>query len=502
MSVARVARNIGSGYAGAAVNGLVLLLLTPLVIRHLGPGDYGIWILASAIGSYLGFLNAGSGPVGVRSVASLAGTGRTAEANRALGSIFRIYLVAGFLACSALVILSFTALDRFRVPAGRQEEARLLLILIAVNFLVSFPLGVTRSVLTGLQRFQVLNGIEIGAALFRLGAAAVLLEAGFGLVALGGVQLASSLLGHSARAISIRRIAPGIRLTGGSAWQGLSPGIPIFSALSFGYESLRTLFDNANLLFLGILAGPGGVGLFGVALTLASVVPKGLQPISCVLFPMASRMEALGQREDSARLLEVGTRLNLALALPIVTLLAVEGEGLLRLWVGGGFQGSASILAVLAVANLGAASSLAATTLLFGSGRVEALLRAEGVRYGMNLGLVLLLYRYLGPAGAAVAALVSILVVDLWLVVRRACPQVGVDPRTFLLRSVAAPLLSGVPVAVLMVAWNRLSPDPSLPVLVLRCAFCLAGFALVYAWSGTFREERRLVGRAWAEVFR
>jgi len=502
VSVARVARNIGSGYAGAAVNGLVLLLLTPLVIRHLGPGDYGIWVLVSAIGSYLGFLNAGSGPVGVRAVASLAGTGRTAEANRALGSVFRIYLVAGVLACSALVIISFTALDRFRVPAGRQEEARLLLILIALNFLVSFPLGVTRSVLAGLQRFQILNGIEIGTALFRLGAAAVLLEAGFGLVALGGVQLASSLLGHAARAVSIRRIAPGIHLTGGSAWQGLSPGIPIFSALSFGYESLRTLFDNANLLFLGILAGPGAVGTFGVALTLASVVPKGLQPISGVLFPMASRMEALGRREDSARLLEVGTRLNLALALPIVTLLAVDGEGLLRLWIGEGFQGSAAILAVLAVANLGAASSLAATTLLFGSGRVEALLRAEGVRYVMNLGLVLLLYRYLGLPGVAVATLVSILVVDLWLVTRRACPRAGVDPRAFLLRSVAAPLLSGVPVAVLMMAWNRLSPDPSLPVLVLRCAFCLAGFALVYAWSGTFREERRLVGKAWAEVFR
>jgi len=79
VSVARVVRNIGSGYAGAGVNGLVLLLLTPLVIRHLGPGDYGIWVLASAIGSYLGFLNAGSGAVGVRAVASLAGTGRAAR---------------------------------------------------------------------------------------------------------------------------------------------------------------------------------------------------------------------------------------------------------------------------------------------------------------------------------------------------------------------------------------------------------------------------------------
>ncbi len=502
MSVARVARNIGSGYAGAAVNGLVVLLLTPLVIRHLGPGDYGIWVLATAIGSYLGFLNAGSGAAAVRAVATLAGTGRMEETRRAVGSVFRIYLVVGAFACGGLVLISLTALDRFRVPPARQEEARLLLILIALNFLASFPLGVTRSVLAGLHRFQLLNGIEVGAALFRLCATAALLQAGFGLVALGGVQLASSLAGHGARMAALRRIAPEIHLTGGRNWSGLTPGIPVFSALSFGYESLRTLFDSADLLFLGFLAGPAAVGLFGVGVTLASLVSKGLQPISGVLFPMASRMEALGQREQSARLLEVGTRMNLALGLPLVTLLVVEGSGLLRLWVGDGYEASTPVLAVLALANLGVASSMAATTLLFGSGRVGALLRAEGIRYLMNLVLVLVLFRWVGLVGAALATLASILLVDLALVIRAACRAVGVGMRSFLVRSVAGPLLTGMPVMILMLAWKRFYPDPSLPALILRGAACLAGFAALYAVSGTFREERRLAGKAWVEVFR
>jgi O-antigen/teichoic acid export membrane protein len=498
----RVARNIGSSYAGAAVNGVALLLLTPLVIRHLGPGDYGIWVLTSAIGSYLGFLNAGSGAAAVRSVASLSVTGRLSEASREVGSIFRIYLGVGALACAALMLVSFTALDRFKVPPERMGEARILLILIAVNFLVSFPLGVTRSVLAGLHRFPLLNGIEMGTALFRLGVTAALLQAGFGLVALGGVQLVSSVLGHAARGWAIRRIAPEIHLTGGPGWRGLARDVSLFSVLSFGYESLRTLFDNADLLLLGILAGPGAVGVFGVSLTLASLVSKGLQPVSGVLFPVASHMEALGQRADTARLLEVGTRINLALGLPVVTLLVVDGGALLRLWVGSGFPESAPILAVLALANLGAAASLAATTLLFGSGNVGVLLRAEVFRYVMNLILAVILYRWLGPLGAAVGTLVSILAVDLYLVIRRACPWVGVNPAHFLMKTVAGPLLSGVPVVVALLAWKRVLPDPSPPLLVLRCAVCLAGFVLVYAVSGTFREERRLAGKAWAEVFR
>src|SRR5207249_3680607 len=223
--------------------------------------------------------------------------------------------------------------------------------------------------------------------------------------------------------------APEIHLSGGPHWQGMVRGVSIFSALSFGYESLRTLFDNADLLLLGVLAGPATVGIFGVALTLASFVSKGLQPISTVLFPLASQMEAENRRDETARLLEVGTRVNLALVLPVVTLLVVDGGGLLRLWVGEGFSASVPILAVLALANLGAASSLTGTTLLFGSGKVGALLGAEVFRYSLNLGLVLLLYRWSGPLGVAVATLLSILAVDFYLMTRRACPWAGVEPR-------------------------------------------------------------------------
>jgi len=66
-----MARNIGSGYAGAAVSGLVLLLLTPLVIRHFGTGDCGIRVLASAIGSHM-FLGILAGPAESRNEAAPA----------------------------------------------------------------------------------------------------------------------------------------------------------------------------------------------------------------------------------------------------------------------------------------------------------------------------------------------------------------------------------------------------------------------------------------------
>ena len=496
-----MARNISAGYAGAAVNGATLLILTPLVIRSLGTLEYGLWVTATALGSYFGSLNAGSGAAGVRAVATGAAQGSLDRASRELGSIFRVYCVLGVLACVGLIGLGFLTLERFGVPPELRGSMRWLLALIGINFLVSFPFGLTRSALAGMHCFGLLNGIEIVTALFRLAATAALLAAGMGVVALGVVQLVASIGGHVARWHGIRRLAPEVHLTGGPTYRKLVPQAFLFSALSFGYESLRTLFDNADLLILGLLAGPQSVALFAVAATAASFVSKGLQPVSNVLFPLASRADSQ-QGPAQARLLEVATRVNLALALPVVTLLMVDGGTLLRLWAGETFASSLPILRALALAALVTAASLASTTLLFGAGRVGVLLGAESWRYVLNLVLVIAGFHFYGLPGAAVGTLAATLGIDAWLVLRRGCPWGGVDPRSFVIHAVGAPLLTGLPVVLLMAAWKSWAPDPSLPLLLARCAACLGGFALMYGLSGTFREERRLVVRAWAEVFR
>jgi O-antigen/teichoic acid export membrane protein len=357
-------------------------------------------------------------------------------------------------------------------------------------------------VLAGLHRFDVLNGVEIAWALLRLGATAAFLSLGYGLVAVGAVQLAASIGGHLTRFVAIRRIAPQIHLTGGKGWSGLSADVTSFSALSFLYESLRTLFDNADLLLLGILAGPAAVGIFGAGVTLASFISRGLQPVSGVLFPMAAEMEAVGRRSGSARLLEVGTRVNLALALPLVTILLIDGPALLRYWVGEEFAASATVLTVFTLANLMMAASLASSTLLFGSGRIGVLVGAEAARYALNIALLLVLYRWLGLVGAALATLAATVVIDAAIVIRQALRFSGLDGLGFLTGSLGAPVLTGIPVFVLLLIWKSAVPSPSIPILALRLGACLAGFGLIYIVAGAFREERRLAGKIWAEVFR
>ena len=102
----------------------------------------------------------------------------------------------------------------------------------------------------------------------------------------------------------------------------------------------------------------------------------------------------------------------------------------------------------------------------------------------------------------ALGTLLSIVVVDAGIVIFRASRWAGLDTPGFLIRSVGAPILTAFPLMVLLAAWKSVSPAPSIPTVALRVAVCLAGFSLIYAMAGAFREERRLMGKVWAEAFR
>mgnify|MGYP001459900742 CR=1 FL=1 len=53
--------NIGSGYADAAVGGVIYIVLTPVLIRSVGVEAYGVWLLSHAITFYLKFFDFGCG---------------------------------------------------------------------------------------------------------------------------------------------------------------------------------------------------------------------------------------------------------------------------------------------------------------------------------------------------------------------------------------------------------------------------------------------------------
>ena len=142
----RFVGGLGLGYIHTIVTVIVGLWLTPYVLRHLGPHDYGLWLLGAQVLIYLALMDLGIVQLVPRDVAIAAGraNGDPSELQAIVGQTARLVLwqlVPVALVGSLVVIFLPAEWTALRWP----------LAMVIVAFVLSFPLRMFNAVLQGLQ---------------------------------------------------------------------------------------------------------------------------------------------------------------------------------------------------------------------------------------------------------------------------------------------------------------------------------------------------------------
>src|SRR5512142_389624 len=195
---------------------LISLALTPFLIHVLGREAYGTWILVtsfSVVSGYLSLLDFGFQTSIVKFVAEHHARGETDALHQVIGAGLYLFAIIGAVAAVALFLFAQLFLTRvFSIPPDLAGVTRLLLDLLAVQVLFEFPGLIFSGILEGLQRYDLLRGIEIT----RLGLYAlilvVLLLSGYGLIALGVTTLFIAIIRILVLGWLTWRLLPGLRL--------------------------------------------------------------------------------------------------------------------------------------------------------------------------------------------------------------------------------------------------------------------------------------------------
>jgi len=69
----RFRRNVVSAYLNIVVSALILLVMTPVLVRGLGKGGYGLWVLLTSLAPYATLLDLGLGSATVKYVGEYYG---------------------------------------------------------------------------------------------------------------------------------------------------------------------------------------------------------------------------------------------------------------------------------------------------------------------------------------------------------------------------------------------------------------------------------------------
>src|SRR5690606_5535577 len=212
-AVLRLLRNVSSNYLYAVVNGLVLVVLTPIVVRTLGVEMYAVWVIVQTLAYYLGFLDLGVVDAQVQRHAVLASQKRFDEIGRLHGTVLCFFLAAGMVGLLiAIAVAALPSAQLFDVPAAAREAYGTALVLASGAMLLSFAGSAFNGIYEGFQRYDLMNAVNIVVSIVEAVSIYAVLAAGAGIVALAIVKIGAEALRAVLKLATAWRVFPSYAL--------------------------------------------------------------------------------------------------------------------------------------------------------------------------------------------------------------------------------------------------------------------------------------------------
>jgi O-antigen/teichoic acid export membrane protein len=193
---------------------------------------------------------------------------------------------------------------------------------------------------------------------------------------------------------------------------------------------LQTINSQTNILVLGLFHSAKDVGIYQVAMQASVVLAFGLEAVNMVAAPQFARLH--GQR-DIRRLQKMATssaRASLLLAGMGFLALAILAPALFEFLFGREFSAGYAALMILCVGQLVNVGMGSVGMLLAMTGHERVVTKGVAASAALNIVLSGILVPAYGMEGAALAATISLVVLNiaLWRVVRI---KLGIDSSVF-----------------------------------------------------------------------
>ncbi len=491
----RLLKNAFSNATGYVIQVLVAFWLTPFVIHGVGQAAYGVWVVVVSLTGYLGLLDLGVRSTLPKYVAQYAAQHDDVGLNRFVNTVLAVSLVMGAVALTLTVIAAVAVPRLVVVDAAYSGALPGLTLLTGASLAAAFPFAVFQGVLVGYQRFGEVNAIGLAGLLLRSALIVLALRHGYGVVALGVITVGTNVATSIVFTIRALAVAPMLRLRLFAFDRAEFGRIATFSMSSFTINvSDRMIYYSASMI-IGVFVSTSAVTIFAIGESLAAYMRQGVLSLVTVLTPAASRLQA-GQEIERLREMAVqSTKWILTLILPVGIGSVLLGPAFIRLWMGEGYEQSATVLAILMTAQTLALSQYGPELMLYGLSRHRSLARLMLAVAISALTLAASLARPFGVVGVAVGLAVPLCLgqtLGVPLILRRA---MGLRIGRYVRFAILPPALAAIGFAVALTALVSLWP----PVTWGGLIAVVAGAGTVYAPAILFlacsRDERMRLWR-------
>jgi O-antigen/teichoic acid export membrane protein len=332
-----------------------MLLLAPVVLRHLGPAEYGLWMVATSVVSGGAIIASGFCDAGIQRLSKMHARSQPAQIENCAGSLLALTFtlsvsIAAILWIAAPSFASRLASDHAFSVAEGTTALRIASILVLVRAVEAVPVSIQRAFL----QYGPSVRINVAVRFATLGMAAVLSITGSRVIQILSYSLGIMIVGLFFQFWNVRRFLPFRHRSLRFDSQQLSAlfGIGVFGWLqAFG----SVLFRQFDRILLGFSLGAVAVVPYTLSIQLTEPLFGLTASALSFFFPyLSGRLEVL-PTAGIRRVLRNALLCNLVMVAFGAAILLCFGHQILRRWVG--VQLAQETQAILALITVGSALS-------------------------------------------------------------------------------------------------------------------------------------------------
>jgi O-antigen/teichoic acid export membrane protein len=485
-----VIKSASANWAAFIYVAVISFFLSPFVLRSLGTTGYGVWSLLSAVVGYLGLLDFGVRGAVTRYIAQYHAVSDAKSASQIASAGISLYGILGVLGIAAAGVVGYFAPEFFQIPGDLARDAGLVIFIGGLTVAATMVGAVYGGVVAGLQRFDVISGIEIVVTTLRTVVVVLALMDGAGLVALAWIHFGGSVLSGLAARYYARRVYPELRLEFRTPLMPRIRQILTFSIYLSAIHVLGAIIYYTGTLVIAAALPIAAVTLYAIAGNLCDYGSKFASAISRTMTPRVSAMASRGGSDVANEVLGA-CRVGTLITAPMAATFILRGESFINLWMGPEFGAPAgAVLEVLAMVVWLVGARAVAGSAIIGANQHRLLIPFLAGEAVVNLGLGLVLVHTLGVVGVAIGALVPSLIVSLVFIPWCLKKAVGVPTREFYWRAWFLPTLACAPFIFVQTLIERYFGAHDLVTFMAQVLLTLPLVLIVALAVCTTREEK------------
>jgi O-antigen/teichoic acid export membrane protein len=484
----RTLKNINYSLVGFISPIVFTIFVTPVLLRHLGLTDYGVYILVITIGAFLGYLDLGLTSSVAKYTADYSARRAFGQLQKMVGSAVSLYVIIGLAGFAIFIFLGSVSSFVFHIAHVNAPHVFVIFALSGVVFFLNSLSTFYASISQAMQRFDIttkLNFFQL--SLVSLSSLALVLF-GFRLKAILAATIVVDVVIFFIYRRWVHKLLPEVSLR--FAWvKEEIVRLYKFGFLAFVAGVSTTALYSLDRLIIPVFLGPAVLTYYSLPGNVAQKTAGVSGSIAVVFFPMSSSLFAQNNLETIRAVYRRSMRNILVLASALTMASIAFAYQLLFFWVGGDVAGKGwKILIILAFTNFFIAIYSPLSMYLMGMGKIKFLsLWASGLAL-LNIVLLVVLLPLVGLIGAAWAYLFSVLPIAVMLI--------WSERKYFSLRDQwsfywnffwKTGLVSAI--YFLIAKWYIVPLVKTLPMLLLLGPLSVAGFFILYYLFGFFDKE-------------